>query len=32
MTGGANAALAREFVKHLGSPAGKKLFVAAGIE
>ena len=32
MTGGANAALARELVKHLGSPAGKKLFVAAGIE
>jgi molybdate transport system substrate-binding protein len=32
MTGGANAALAREFVKHLGTPAGKKLFVAAGIE
>lgn len=32
MVGSANAALAREFVKHLGSPAGKKLFVAAGIE
>ena len=32
MSGGANAALAKEFVKHLGSPAGKKLFVAAGIE
>ena len=32
MTGGANAALAREFVQYLGTPAGKKLFVAAGIE
>ena len=32
MTGGANAALAKEFVKHLGTPAGQKLFVAAGIE
>ncbi len=32
MVGSANAALARQFVKHLGSPAGKKLFVAAGIE
>jgi len=32
MTGGANAALAKELVKHLGTPAGKKLFVAAGIE
>lgn len=32
MTGGANAELARSFVKYLGTPAGKKLFVAAGIE
>ena len=32
MTGGSNAELAREFVQFLGSPAGKKLFVAAGIE
>ena len=32
MTGRSNPALAREFVKFLGSPAGKKLFVAAGIE
>jgi molybdate transport system substrate-binding protein len=32
MVGSPNASLAREFVKHLGSPAGKKLFVAAGIE
>jgi len=32
MVGGSNSALAREFVKHLGTPAGKKLFVVAGIE
>lgn len=32
MTGGANAAVAGELVKFLGTPAGKKLFVAAGIE
>jgi molybdate transport system substrate-binding protein len=32
MTGGSNAALARSFVQFLGSPTGKKLFVAAGIE
>ena len=32
MTGGSNAELARDFVQFLGSPAGKKLFVAAGIE
>lgn len=32
MAGGKNAALAREFVQYLGTPAGKKLFVAAGIE
>lgn len=32
MSGGANAELARTFVQYLGSPAGKKLFVAAGIE
>lgn len=32
MTGSANAARAREFVQYLGTPAGKKLFVAAGIE
>ena len=32
MTGGPNAELARTFVQFLGSPPGKKLFVAAGIE
>jgi ABC-type molybdate transport system substrate-binding protein len=32
MTGSANAEIARTFVQYLGSPAGKKLFVAAGIE
>jgi len=32
MSGGANSALARNLVQFLGSPAGKKLFVAAGIE
>ncbi|MGZ5095666.1 MAG: molybdate ABC transporter substrate-binding protein [Burkholderiales bacterium] len=32
MTGVSNAELARTFVQYLGSPAGKKLFVAAGIE
>lgn len=32
MTGGKNAAVARELVQFLGTPAGKKLFVAAGIE
>ena len=32
MSGGANTALARSLVQFLGSPAGKKLFVAAGIE
>ena len=32
MTGGSNAELAREFAKFLGGPAGKPLFVAAGIE
>lgn len=32
MSGSANAAPARELAKFLGSPAGKKLFVAAGIE
>lgn len=32
MTGGANGETARALVKFLGSPAGKKLFVAAGIE
>jgi molybdate transport system substrate-binding protein len=32
MSGGSNAELARSFVQYLGSPAGKKLFVAAGIE
>jgi molybdate transport system substrate-binding protein len=32
MNGGSNAELARTFVQYLGSPAGKKLFVAAGIE
>ena len=32
MSGGANAAAARELTKFLGSAAGRKLFVAAGIE
>jgi ABC-type molybdate transport system substrate-binding protein len=32
MTGDANAELARTFIQYLGSAAGKKLFVAAGIE
>ncbi len=32
MTGSANAEVAREFVRFLGSSAGKPLFVAAGIE
>ena len=32
MSGGANPALAKSLVQFLGSPAGKKLFVAAGIE
>jgi molybdate transport system substrate-binding protein len=32
MTGGSNAELVRTFVQFLASPAGKKLFVAAGIE
>ena len=32
MSGGANTALASSLVQYLGSPAGKKLFVAAGIE
>jgi molybdate transport system substrate-binding protein len=32
MTGGSNADMVRTFVQFLGSPAGKKLFVAAGIE
>ena len=32
MTGGSNAELVRTFVQFLGSSAGKKLFVAAGIE
>jgi molybdate transport system substrate-binding protein len=32
MSGGSNTELARTFVQSLGSPAGKKLFVAAGIE
>ena len=32
MSGGANSALAKSLVQFLGSPAGKKLFVAAGIE
>lgn len=32
MTGGTNAEISRSFVEFLGSPAGKKLFVAAGIE
>ncbi len=32
MTGGSNAEISSAFMKFLGSPAGKKLFVAAGIE
>jgi molybdate transport system substrate-binding protein len=32
MTGTANADASKQFVQFLGSPAGKKLFVAAGIE
>ena len=32
MTGMPNAEVARAFVRYLGSPAGKALFVAAGIE
>jgi molybdate transport system substrate-binding protein len=32
MSGGPNAEITRAFVQYLGSPAGKKLFVAAGIE
>ena len=32
MTGGSNAEASKQFVQFLGSPAGKKLFVAAGIE
>jgi molybdate transport system substrate-binding protein len=32
MTAASNAEVARAFVAHLGSPAGKALFVAAGIE
>lgn len=32
MTGASEAAAATAFVRHLGSPAGKALFVAAGIE
>jgi molybdate transport system substrate-binding protein len=32
MAGGANPEASKEFVQFLGSPAGKKLFVAAGIE
>jgi molybdate transport system substrate-binding protein len=32
MSGGSQPELARQFVQFLGSPAGKKLFVAAGIE
>ena len=32
MAGGAQAELAREFTRFLGGPAGKPLFVAAGIE
>lgn len=32
MSGGSNAELARQLVQFLGSPAGKKLFVAGGIE
>ena len=32
MTGGSNPEVAKQFVQFMGSPAGKKLFVAAGIE
>ena len=32
MTGGSNAEASKAFVQFLGRPAGKKLFVAAGIE
>jgi molybdate transport system substrate-binding protein len=32
MSGGSNAELSRSFLQYLASPAGKKLFVAAGIE
>lgn len=32
MAGGSNADVAKAFAEFLGSPAGKKLFVAAGIE
>src|SRR5687768_14107780 len=32
MTGGSNAEVSKQFVQFLGSAAGKKLFVAAGIE
>ena len=32
MSGGRQAELAKQYVQFLGSPAGKKLFVAAGIE
>lgn len=32
MAGGSNLELARIFARYLGSPAGRKLFVAAGIE
>jgi molybdate transport system substrate-binding protein len=32
MSGGSNAEAAKQFVQFMGSPAGKKLFVAAGIE
>ncbi len=32
MTAAANAELARVFVRYLGSPEGKALFVAAGVD
>ncbi len=32
MTESKNANIAREFVAFMGTPAGKKLFIAAGIE
>ena len=32
MSAGTQKAVAQEFVKFLGGPAGKPLFVAAGIE
>jgi molybdate transport system substrate-binding protein len=32
MTGGTNGEVSKQFVQFMGSPAGKKLFVAAGIE